>query len=119
MENQEQNTVDQSSDAAVQQPQLTIADLQNIKQIIEVAAKRGAFNTTEFTAIGTTVDRLNAFLVAITPPADAPAADATAESTDAPAAEEATDAPAADATEESTDAPAAEETDSTEEPTAE
>jgi len=110
MENQEQNTVDQSNEAPVAQPQLTIADLQNLKQIIEVAAKRGAFVTTEFSAVGATVDRLNAFLVAITPPADAPAAE------DAPIAEETADEETAD---EETADETAEESDSTEEPTAE
>jgi hypothetical protein len=105
MENQ--NTVEQTNDTTVQQPQLTIADLQNIKQIIDVAAKRGAFNSAEFTAVGITVDRLNAFLVAITPPADASVADSTEESTEENSGEETVE-----------DAPVAEESDSSEEPTA-
>lgn len=50
-------------------PELTIVDLQNLKSIVEVAAKRGAFAANEMTAVGSVFDKLSAFLVAATPPA--------------------------------------------------
>ena len=46
---------------------LTINDLTNLKQIIDVAAARGAFKTNEFQVIGVTTDRLTAFLQSVTP----------------------------------------------------
>jgi hypothetical protein len=65
------------------QPELTISDLQNIRSIIEVAAKRGSFGAGEMSAIGTVFDKLTAFLAAVAPQ-QAPAAEGTDE---APAAE--------------------------------
>lgn len=50
-------------------PELTIVDLQNLKSIVEVAAKRGAFAANEMSAVGSVFDKLSAFLVAATPPA--------------------------------------------------
>lgn len=55
-----------AAEAAVQ-PELTIADLQNISAIIDAAVRRGAFGAAETTAVGATFDRLSAFLVAVTP----------------------------------------------------
>lgn len=48
-------------------PELTIVDLQNIRSIIDVAAKRGAFGAGEMAAIGGVFDKLNAFLAAVAP----------------------------------------------------
>lgn len=56
---------------------LSINDLANMKQIIDVAAARGAFKTNEFQIIGTTCDRLGAFLESVAP-APAETADDTA-----------------------------------------
>jgi hypothetical protein len=42
--------------------ELSIADLQNIRTIIDLASKRGAFGANEMSAVGTTYDRLNKFL---------------------------------------------------------
>jgi hypothetical protein len=42
--------------------QLTITDLANIKGIIETACSRGAFQATEMSAVGTQYDRLVRFL---------------------------------------------------------
>lgn len=49
------------------QPELTIVDLQNIKSIIEVSSRRGAFNAGEMEAIGGTYNKLARFLDAVTP----------------------------------------------------
>jgi hypothetical protein len=54
------------------QPQLTIADLQNIRILIDVATKRGAFGASEMSAVGATFDRLNTFLNAVAPTQEAP-----------------------------------------------
>lgn len=48
-------------------PQITIVDLQNILQVIDVAATRGAFRGNELTSVGSVRDKLAAFLEAVTP----------------------------------------------------
>lgn len=63
-------------------PSLTIQDLENIRNIIDVASKRGVFKTEEFAMVGGAYGKLSAFIAAITPPAEK---DANGES--APAAE--------------------------------
>jgi hypothetical protein len=74
MENQEQTQVSASQDvggeapqAPATQPELSIADLQNLKAIIDVAVKRGTFAAGEISAVGSVYDRLSAFLVAVSP----------------------------------------------------
>lgn len=57
MENQEEQ----------KQPELGIADLQNVKTLLEVAVRRGAFAAAEMTSVGSVYDRLNAFLTAVAP----------------------------------------------------
>ena len=52
-------------------PDLNIADLQNIRAIIDTAMRRGAFGGAEASAVGAVFDRLNTFLNAVT--ADQPA----------------------------------------------
>lgn len=72
MENQEQT----------QQPQLTVTDLQNLRSILDVAVRRGAFGANEISGVGAAFDRLNNFLNAVAPqqPAEEqPAPEATAE----------------------------------------
>lgn len=65
MENQEQQT---------SQPELSIADLQNLRTLIDVAVRRGAFNASELSSVGAVFDRVNAFLNAVAPAtADNPA----------------------------------------------
>jgi hypothetical protein len=71
MENQE--TVQDASQvtpeaAPPQQPDLTITDLTNIRAIIDVAVRRGAFGASEASGVGTVFDKLNAFLNAVAPP---------------------------------------------------
>lgn len=52
---------------AAPQPELSIVDLQNLRAIIDTAAKRGTFQANEMAVVGTVYDRLNAFLVAVLP----------------------------------------------------
>jgi len=48
------------------QPQsITIADLDVVKKIIELAAARGAFRAEEMTDVGAMYDKLSAFLQAV------------------------------------------------------
>jgi len=64
---------------------LSIQDLANLRNIIDVASQRGAFRTNEFTVVGATYTRLNNFIASVVP---APAV--TEETTDEVAEEEAT-----------------------------
>jgi hypothetical protein len=82
MDNQAQTTTpDGVSPQAPAQPEFSIADLQNLRAIVDLSAKRGTFNGAELSSVGQVFDRLNAFLAAVAP-AQAPA-DTT---TDTPAA---------------------------------
>jgi len=73
METQEQATPQQApaeQAPGTQQPvapELTISDLQNIRTIIDVASRRGAFGGAEMSGVGVTFDRLNTFLNAVAP----------------------------------------------------
>lgn len=58
-----------------QQPQLSIVDLQNIRAIIDLSVRRGAFGAAEASSVGTVFDRLNTFLDAVAPAQEAPAAE--------------------------------------------
>jgi len=49
---------------------LTINDLANIKQIVDVASARGAFRANEMQVVGGTYDRLVAFLSSLAPATD-------------------------------------------------
>ena len=53
--------------AAPAAPEFSIADLQNLRAIVDLAAKRGAFSAAEMSAVGQVFDRLNAFLNAVAP----------------------------------------------------
>lgn len=56
------------SEAAQQDaPQITITDLQNILQVIDVAATRGAFRGNELSSVGSVRDKLSTFLEAVAP----------------------------------------------------
>jgi len=94
MDNQDQTTQDTTAQDTPAQPTLSIVDLQNLRAIVDVASRRGAFQANELSSVGTAYDKLNAFLTAVAP----------AQTADAPATDAATDAPA----DTSTDAPAAE-----------
>ena len=58
MENQEQIQ-------ASTQPELSITDLKNIRAILDVAVRRGAFGASEISGVGAVFDRLNTFLEAL------------------------------------------------------
>lgn len=62
MENQAQETVKGPS------VELTVNDLLNLRSIVDVAVKRGAFNATEISSVGSVYDKLNNFLNAVTSP---------------------------------------------------
>ena len=53
-------------------PELTVNDLSQIKQVIDVASQRGAFKPNEMVAVGTIYSKLETFLsaVAAASPAD-------------------------------------------------
>lgn len=53
---------------------LTVDDLQSIKQIIELASERGAFRAPELKAVGEVYQRLDAFLGMIKAAAEAQSA---------------------------------------------
>ena len=48
-------------------PELTIVDLQNIRSVIDVASRRGAFGAAEMAAVGGVFNKLDAFLASVTP----------------------------------------------------
>lgn len=62
MENEEQ--VEGGSEAGVT-PELTVNDLNNIKQVLEAAVRRGAFQAGELSSVGAAYDKLSTFLQAI------------------------------------------------------
>ncbi len=49
-------------------PELTVTDLNNLRSILDVAVRRGAFGAAEITSVGQVFDRLNAFLNSVNPP---------------------------------------------------
>lgn len=46
-------------------PELTVTDLNNVRSILDVAVRRGAFGANELTSIGAVYDKLSAFLNAV------------------------------------------------------
>lgn len=63
MENQDQPAEQQAQPA----PELGIADLQNLRTLVDVAVRRGAFGAAELSSVGAVFDRVNAFLNAVAP----------------------------------------------------
>jgi len=55
-------------EAAPTPPELTLTDLANLRSVVEVAVRRGAFAANEVSAVGATYDKINAFLNAAMPP---------------------------------------------------
>lgn len=80
MENQTQVVgPDVQTETAPKQPELSVNDLQQLRAVVEVAARRGAFQAAELSAVGQVYDRVNAFLNAVAPPkqeTEAPAQEA-------------------------------------------
>jgi len=54
-------------EAPATNPELTIADLTNLRSVIDVAAQRGAFRAAEMSAVGAVFNKLNTFLEAVYP----------------------------------------------------
>jgi len=54
-----------NTQGAEQPVELTVSDLGNLKQIIDVASQRGAFKPSEMTVVGNTYTKLEAFLNAV------------------------------------------------------
>jgi len=79
--NTEEATVDavEEVEATEAPASLTVQDLANLRNIIDVASQRGAFKTNEFTVVGATYTKLANFITAITP---APAEDEAAAEAD-------------------------------------
>ena len=72
MENTEQaqmetQPVGGEAPAAAPTPELTITDLINIRAVVDVAVRRGAFGAAEASAVGAAFDKLNTFLNAVAP----------------------------------------------------
>ena len=99
MDNQEQAQLATPEGVESQQapaPELSITDLANLRAIVDLASKRGAFSGAELSAVGQVFDRLNTFLTSVTSaqPADA-TADQPADATEDTTADQTTEAPAA------------------------
>jgi hypothetical protein len=71
MENQEAQVSGENQAAPA--PELTITDLINIRSVVDVAVRRGAFGAAEVSAVGAAFDRLNTFLNAVAPAKTEPA----------------------------------------------
>jgi hypothetical protein len=71
MENQEAQVASEAvggeTPVAEPTPELTITDLINIRAVVDVAVRRGAFGATEASAVGAAFDKLNTFLNAVAP----------------------------------------------------
>jgi len=70
MENQEAQVAGEAVGGEAQAapaPELTITDLVNIRSVIDVAVRRGAFGASEISAVGAAFDRLNNFLNVVAP----------------------------------------------------
>jgi hypothetical protein len=46
-------------------PELTVADLNNLRSVLDIAVRRGAFQATELSSVGAVFDKLNAFVNAL------------------------------------------------------
>lgn len=56
---------DQTAETPQENAELTVQDLNAIKQIIDVASQRGAFKPNEMTVVGQTYTKLETFLNAV------------------------------------------------------
>lgn len=55
-------TVESTVEPTADDAQLTIADLQNISKLIDIATRRGAFGAGEMSDVGVVYDKLSKFL---------------------------------------------------------
>ena len=51
----------------VSHPELSVTDLQNLRTVLDVASRRGAFGANELSSVGAVFDRLDKFLAAVAP----------------------------------------------------
>ena len=58
-------TAPPAPEAQAQNAELTVSDLSNIKQIIDVASSRGAFRPNEMMTIGQVYNKLETFLATV------------------------------------------------------
>lgn len=72
-----EETQEQAQQPQPAAPELTIVDLQNIKAVLDVAARRGAFQAGEMEAVGNTYNKLARFLEAVAPAKEETPADET------------------------------------------
>lgn len=68
----QQAPVEGTTPPAVEAPQLTIQDLQNLRAVVDLSMRRGAFGAAEASSVGAVFDRLNTFLNAVAPADQAP-----------------------------------------------
>lgn len=69
MENVVNNGPVSEEQADATRPELKINDLLQVRALVELSVRRGAFQANEMTAVGAIYDRLNNFLNAVAPPA--------------------------------------------------
>lgn len=74
--------MDENQTTTLDVPQLSIADLQNVRAVIDMAVRRGAFSAAEATSVGQVFDRVNNFLNAVVPAEQATADEAPAGATE-------------------------------------
>lgn len=65
VDNLQTESESQQKQAEQQGIELTVSDLNALKQIIDVASSRGAFKPNEMTVVGTTYTKLENFLAAV------------------------------------------------------
>jgi hypothetical protein len=70
MNQENQQSVENTNPPADSVPQLTIQDLQNLRSVIDLSVRRGAFGASEVSSVGQVFDRLNTFLTAVAPQTD-------------------------------------------------
>jgi len=63
----DENTTDGAAEGTADVAGLTIGDLAGLRQIMAVAAQRGAFRAEEMEVIGRVYNKLNAFLNSLAP----------------------------------------------------
>jgi len=68
MDEQTQVSAQDGAPEAATVPELNLTDLANLRSVVEVATRRGAFAANEMSAVGATYDKINAFLNAAMPP---------------------------------------------------
>lgn len=65
MSEETKNTEAKAAPAQTQGPDLTVQDLNALKNIIDVASQRGAFKPSEMVTVGQTYMKLEQFLAAV------------------------------------------------------